>query len=422
MITSTMKTLPSGRVAEHSIVDYQFQKAAAVMNLEEYFEEMLSLPYREMSVQIPLRRDDGSIMVLRGYRVQHNAARGPYKGGIRYHPEADLEEVRSLAALMTWKTALVNIPFGGAKGGVQVDPDQLSRTERERMTRTFFQKIDTIIGVYRDIPAPDVNTNPETMAWAMDEYGRKHGYTPAVVTGKPVELGGSLGRTEATGRGTFLVARAACEDHDIDVKGSRVVIQGFGNVGSWAAKYFHEAGSKIVAVGDNRGAIRDPDGLDVPALMEWTARNRSVAGFPGAFPMDPAELLTTECDILVPAALGGVINRQIAPRLRCRILIEAANSPTSPLADDILHEMGITVVPDIIVNAGGVIVSYFEWTQNLQQLQWTLEEVNSRLETKILKAYREVADLAKKKDILLRTAAYVLAIDRVAVASRLRGL
>jgi len=417
-----MKTLPSGRVAGHSIVEYQFQKAAALMALEDHYEQLLTMPYREMAIQLPLRRDNGTIEILRGYRVQHNAARGPYKGGIRFHPEADLEEVRSLAALMTWKTALVEIPFGGAKGGVQIDPYKISMTEKERLTRSFTQKIDSIIGPYRDIPAPDMNTDPTTMAWMMDEYGKKHGHTPAIVTGKPVELGGSLGRTEATGKGTFLVGRAACEDHNIPLKNARVVIQGFGNVGSWTAKYFHEAGSKIIAIADVKGAIHNPDGIDITALWQFQKNNKTIVGFPGAMPMDPAELLFLECELLIPAALGGVISRANAPQLKCKMVIEAANSPTSPLAEDILAETGIVVLPDILVNAGGVIVSYFEWTQNLQQMQWTVDDVNARLENKIIKAYKDVHALAREKNISHRTAAYVLAIDRVAVACRLRGL
>jgi glutamate dehydrogenase (NAD(P)+) len=420
--TPAMKKLPSGRLAEHSIVEYQFAKAASLMHLDEHYEQLLTSPYREMTVQLPLRRDTGKLEILRGYRVQHNAARGPYKGGVRYHPEADLEEVRSLAALMTWKTALVDIPFGGAKGGVQVDPYQLSRVEKERLTRTFIQKIDSIIGVYRDIPAPDMNTDSTTMAWMMDQYGKKHGHTPACVTGKPIELGGSLGRTEATGRGTVFVAKAACQDWGIDLKGARVAIQGFGNVGSWAALFFHQEGAKVVAVSDIRGAVHNPDGIDIPALREYSDKNKSVVGFEGAAAIEANKLLTVECDLLVPAALGGVITREIAEQLQCKMVIEAANSPTSPLADDILQAKGIPVLPDILVNAGGVIVSYFEWTQNLQQLQWTEEEVNQRLERKILTAYRDTYHLAKQKEIEMRTAAYVLSIDRVARASRLRGL
>jgi glutamate dehydrogenase (NAD(P)+) len=421
-MTAAMKTLPSGRVAEHSIVEYQFEKAKAFMSLDEHYHALLTSPYREMTVQLPLRRDNGKLEILRGYRVQHNAARGPYKGGIRYHQEADLEEVRSLAALMTWKTALVDIPFGGAKGGVQVDPYGLSRAEKERLTRTFIQKIDSIIGVYRDIPAPDMNTDPETMAWMMDQYGKKHGHTPAIVTGKPVELGGSLGRTEATGRGSFMVAKAACEDYGIELKGARVVIQGFGNVGSWAAKYFHEAGAKVIAISDIRGAIKNFDGIDVAALTKHVAQQRTIVGYPDAEAMDPNDLLTVECELLVPAALGGVINKVKADQLRCKIVIEAANAPTTPPAEELLATRGVPVVPDILCNAGGVIVSYFEWTQNLQQLQWSEDEVNRRLETKILKAYRDTHALAMEKNTLLRTAAYVLAIERVARASRLRGL
>jgi len=416
-----MKTLASGRIAGHAIVEYQYEKAASHINLAPHFHHLLTTPYREMTVQIPLRRDDGSLDVLQGYRVQHNAARGPYKGGVRYHPEADLEEVRSLAALMTWKTALVDIPFGGAKGGVRVDPATLSMAEKERLTRKFIERIDPIIGPHRDIPAPDMNTDGMTMAWMMDQYGRKHGHTPAIVTGKPVELGGTLGRTEATGNGTVMVAKEACRDFGIELKGAKVAIQGFGNVGAWAAHFFALEGAKVIAVSDLKGGIVCQDGFDIDALNRHVKATKSVVDFPGSTPITQNDLLCLECDLLVPAALGGVITRQRAGKLRCKMVVEAANSPTSPLAEDILAERGIIVLPDVLVNSGGVIVSYLEWTQNLQQFQWEVERVNDILHHKITNAYQEVMSVVKEREVPIRTAAYILSIDKVARACQLRG-
>jgi glutamate dehydrogenase (NAD(P)+) len=422
MTTTQLRTLASGRISGHEIVRYQFEKANEHVQLDEHYQHLLTMPYREMAVQLPLRRDDGSMQILQGYRVQHNAARGPYKGGVRYHHEADLEEVRSLAALMTWKTALVDIPFGGAKGGVRVDARTLSRNEKERLTRTFIEKIDTIIGPQRDIPAPDMNTNAEVMGWMMDQYGKKHGHTLEIVTGKPIELGGSKGRNEATGRGTVLVGCEAARDHGIDINGARIAIQGFGNVGSWAATFFAERGAKIIAVSDINGGITNPEGLDIAELTKYVEKKGEVADFPGTTNITQDELLQLECELLVPAALGGVINKEMAANLKCKMVIEAANSPTSPYADDVLRERGIPVVPDILVNAGGVIVSYLEWTQNIQSVQWELEAVNTMLEKKIVPAYKHVLEVSKEDDVDLRTAAYIISIDQVARAAKARGL
>src|SRR6185295_301537 len=351
----------------------------------------------------------------------HNGSRGPYKGGIRYHPEVDLHEVRGLAALMTWKTALLDIPFGGAKGGIACAPWEMSQGELERLTRKFIQRISIILGPNRDIPAPDMYTNAQTMAWIMDQYGRKHGYTPAVVTGKPLEVGGSQGREAATGRGTILVLEHAARSFGLPVDGATAVIQGFGNVGSFAARFFHELGGKVTAVSDVSGGLHDPAGLDVPALLAHVARNRTIQGFGQGRAVSNDDLLTLPCDFLIPAALGGVINRRNAERIQARFVIEAANAPTTPTADQVLADRGVIVVPDILVNAGGVTVSYFEWVQNLQQFYWDEEQVNRELGKRMARAWENVHGVHLEKKVNLREAAYVIAIDRVARAESLRG-
>ena len=347
-----------------------FDQAAERLNLPVGVREMLRLPWRELKVQIPVRMDNGKVNVFTGYRVQHNGARGPYKGGVRYHPDADLEEVRALSSLMTWKTALANIPYGGAKGGVQVDPGKLSQDELNRLTRRYTQSIEHIIAPSRDIPAPDLGTNAQTMAWMMDAYGQIQGHSPAIVTGKPVELGGSLGREAATGRGVFYILQEAASDHSLRLDGIRVVIQGFGNVGSWAARIMTQAGIKVIAISGVDGGIYNPNGIDVDALYEYQIQSGGVSGFAGGDDMSNKDLLELECDVLIPAAIDNVINADNAANIRAGLVLEAANHPTTPEADEILEERGITVLPDILVNAGGVIVSYFEWTQNIQEFRW----------------------------------------------------
>ena len=402
--------------------DDQFNRAADLIGLDEKTRLSLNVPDRELMVEVPLRKDDGSLESYRGYRVQHNNSRGPFKGGIRFHEEVDLDEVRSLAALMTWKTALVDIPYGGGKGGISVDPSKLSALELERLSRRFFRAINPIIGVNRDIPAPDVNTNPQIMAWFMDEYGMINGHTPGIVTGKPIELGGSLGRNAATGRGTAIIARETANLLNMDLNGAKVVIQGFGNVGSFAGNFLNEMGSKIIAVSDVNGGLIDPNGLDIPSLIEHNEKNKTIKGFSQGKAISNDEILNVECDFLIPAALGGVIHKMNVDKLNCKVIIEAANGPVTPPADDILFKKGIHVVPDILTNAGGVTVSYFEWVQNLQQFQWTEDEVNAKLESKMVAAFKEVGNMMKSKDTSMRMAAFAVAIDRVANSFELRGV
>ena len=413
------------RLSTNLIVENQFEIAANLIGLEPSMQVLLKSPFRTVSVEVPVRMDDGRLEVFRGYRVQHNGARGPCKGGVRYHPEADEEEVLGLATTMTWKTALLDIPFGGAKGGVQVRARDLSQRELEAITRQFTRRIALFLGPYRDIPAPDMNTNPQVMAWMLDEYSAKYGYTPAAVTGKPIALGGSLGREEATGRGAMIIMQSYGRDAGIPIKGGRVVIQGFGNVGAHLALFLHEQGAKVVAVSDVNGGLHNENGLDVPSLFEHTyIRRKPVAEFDGGDAMSDAddEIWKVSCDWLVPAALGSVITKEKnANTIDCKVVVEAANSPTTPIADKILEARGIQVLPDFLVNAGGVVVSYFEWTQNLQQEPWTLEQVNRRLQAKMTKAYEIVRELAESKGVPWRTSALAIALQRVADAEALRG-
>ena len=412
------QTMSAGAISKS-----QFDLAADLLGLEPYMRRLLVAPFRSVSVEVPVRMDDDRIEVFSGYRVQHNGARGPCKGGIRFHPEADEEEVVGLATTMTWKTALLDIPFGGAKGGVQVDPRKLSIRELEAVTRVFTRRISIVLGPYRDIPAPDMGTNAQCMAWLLDEYSARAGYSPAVVTGKPIALGGSLGREEATGRGTVYCMQEYSRDFNLPIKGSRVVIQGFGNVGAHLALYAHELGAKVIATTDVDGGLHNDKGLDIPKLFAHAYRERKpVADFPGGQRITNDELWKIPCEWLVPAALGGVIARETNARtIDCKVVVEAANSPTTPVADRILEERGIPVLPDFLVNAGGVVVSYFEWVQNLQQHPWTLEKVNTELHTKMKTAYAQVRDIVKDKGVPWRTAAYVIALGRVAEAERLRG-
>ncbi len=420
--TSAPQTAPHTEDDPLAILNAEFEKAATILKLDSALKTLLREPYRELHVQVPVKMDDGKLQVFHGYRIQHNAVRGPYKGGIRYHQAVDRDEVLALATLMTWKTAIVDIPFGGAKGGVAVDPTKLSTRELQSLTRGFTNKIDLIIGPHRDVPAPDVNTNPTMMAWMMDEYGKKHGYTPGIVTGKPVALGGSLGRTEATGRGVVFTIVEACKAYKISLKGATVAIQGFGNVGSFTAKFLHELGAKVIAVTDVGGGVFSAKGLDVPKLLDHAAKHKTVQGFPGADALSNDEIFTTKCDILVPAALGGVFPRQVAEKIDCKLIAEAANNPSSLDADRIFEERGIPVIPDILCNAGGVTVSYFEWAQNLQQYRWEEARVNDELEKYMKRAFREVYEISMREKCSLRTAAYVLGISRVAEATRLRVL
>ncbi len=403
-------------------VNWFFARAAEINKLSDAAIAVLSQTYRELQVQVPVRRDSGGLSVFTGYRVQHNAARGPYKGGIRFHQNADLDEVRALASLMTWKTALVDIPFGGAKGGVKVDPRTLSTTELERMSRAYFGQISHIIGPQRDIPAPDMNTNAQVMSWFMDEYGRRKGHTPEIVTGKPIALGGSLGREAATGRGCVIAMNEACKDKGLPVE-STLAIQGFGNVGSWAARLAHAQGTKVVAVSDIDGAIHDRRGLDVDALVLHVAATGSVVGFVGADAITNEELLSLDVDVLMPAALGEVITVENVTEVSAKIIIEAANHPVTPAADEDLASRGVLVVPDILANAGGVTVSYFEWVQNHQNIAWEEDDVNRRLEKRMVKAYGECRDFMHAKDEArtMREAGFALAVARVVEAATLRG-
>ncbi|MBW3592344.1 MAG: glutamate dehydrogenase [Actinobacteria bacterium] len=412
---------PEREINPFEAVTLFFDRAAAHIGLADEMRAVLRTTYRELTVQVPVRMDDGSLQVLTGYRVQHNGARGPYKGGIRYHPDADLDEVRALASLMTWKTALVDIPFGGAKGGVQCDARAMSAAERQRLTRRFTQQISYVLGVNRDIPAPDVNTDAQTMAWMMDAYSQRYGYTPAIVTGKPVELGGSLGREAATGRGCVFCLEEAAKDLGIALDGATVAVQGFGNVGSWFARLVTELGCRVVAVSDVSGAIHDPHGLDVHAVLAHERESGSVVGAAGTESLTNEELLELDVDVLVPAALDGVINRRNAERIRARVILEAANHPVTPDADDILHEAGKIVVPDILANAGGVTVSYFEWVQNIQQFRWEEERVNDELRKVMARAWKNVHGRATVDAIPLRLAAFATAVETVERADRLRG-
>ncbi|MEB3223820.1 MAG: Glu/Leu/Phe/Val dehydrogenase dimerization domain-containing protein [Candidatus Sericytochromatia bacterium] len=401
--------------------NYYFRQAAKVMDLGEHVQALLLNPYREITVNIPIELDSGEVRVFTGYRIQHNKSRGPLKGGLRYHPQVDLDETRSLASLMTWKTAIVDIPFGGGKGGITVDPHALSEREIERLTRKFIEQIHESIGPMKDIPAPDMNTNAQVMAYVMSEYSKFYGHSPAVVTGKPLDLHGSAGREEATGRGTLYVAEEALRATGRDIEGATFVVQGFGNVGSHACRLIAERGGKILATSDVNGGIYAPQGLDVPALVAYMAQHRTIKGFPGAEPISNEELLLLECDVLVPAALGHVLTKENANEVRAKLIVEAANAPTTPEADEIFERRGIMVVPDILANAGGVTVSYFEWTQNIQQFSWDLEKVNLELRRIMLKAFHTVYKVATEKKLSMRTAAFVVGIGRVGKATVLQG-
>ncbi|QDG51491.1 glutamate dehydrogenase [Persicimonas caeni] len=398
------------------------QQAFDVLDLSEEEVILLETPSREVKVELIIRMDDGSMGNFIGYRVQHDDSRGPFKGGLRYHPQADLDHVRSLASLMTWKTALIDVPYGGAKGGIQVDPTQLSLAELERLTRRFTQRVHEFIGPTTDIPAPDMNTDASVMAWIFDEYSNHHGFNPAVVTGKPVDLHGSHGREAATGRGAMYAIREVLERDGRGLEGTSFVIQGFGNVGSWAAKLLHEAGAKVLAVSDIKGGIYNPDGLDPLAVLEHAYETSSVVDCKNSEPVSNEDLLELECDVLVPAALGDVITEENAADIKADYVLEAANAPTSFEGDQILNERGVTVVPDIYCNAGGVTVSYFEWAQNIQHFSWPETRVNAELEKRMIAAHKHIRGLKNKHDVSLRTAAFIGAIERVREATTMRGL
>ncbi len=401
--------------------NYYFDQAATLLDLTENMRTMMIVPDRELRVEIAIEMDNGQIGNFIGYRVQHDNARGPFKGGLRYHPHVDQDEARSLASLMTWKTAVVDIPFGGGKGGMNCDPSTLSRGEMERLTRRFVQQIHDFIGPDKDIPAPDVGTNAQVMAWIMSEYAKFHGFHPAVSLANRSSCTGSAGREAATGYGVALMVREVLHKLDRVVPASTVAIQGYGNVGGHTARILHEEGAKIVAVSDAYGAIFQPEGIDIPDLDKHVGVNRKVVGFPGGDKGTNEQLLTTEVDVLIPAALGGVFDASLAREVRARVIVEAANSPTWPEADEVFRARGIPVVPDILANAGGVVVSYFEWVQNLQNFRWTLDRVQNEQETRMIEAFHKVYELAQRRDVSMRTAAFILAINRVGRAGRWRG-
>jgi glutamate dehydrogenase (NAD(P)+) len=392
------------------------------MGLSTNMRVLLLTPVREVKVQVALELDDGQISTFIGYRTQHDKARGPMKGGLRFHPDVDEDEVRALAALMTWKTAVVNIPYGGAKGGISVDVHRLSPGELERITRKFVDEIHDVIGPDKDIPAPDMGTNAQVMAWIMSQYEKYHGFNPACVTGKPVELHGAEGREEATGRGVAILTRRLLEHQKQSVQGSRIAIQGFGNVGTFAARFLNEMGAKVVAVSDQHGGVHNPEGLDIPALLKHAAQHSRVSGFPGTDAISNDQLLAAEVDVLIPAAIGGVLTKENAAHVRAKYIVEAANGPTRPEADDVFEKRGILVLPDILANAGGVTVSYFEWVQNRQHFKWELERVRTELDKILSESFDRVLRIAEEKKVALRVAAYILGIGRVGRATVLAGL
>jgi glutamate dehydrogenase (NAD(P)+) len=410
-----------GAVSDIDIVRHYFDTACDRLEVADDKREVLRTSYRETSVQIPVRQHDGKIHVYTGYRVQHNGARGPYKGGLRYHPSVDLDEVRALAMLMTWKTAIVGLPFGGAKGGIDCAGDELRQDELQAITRSFMDKIHKVIGPNRDIMAPDVNTSAQVMAWLMDEYGKLSGHTPAVVTGKPVALEGSYGRESATGRGLVYMFREAAPRAGLTPSEATLVVQGFGNVGSWVARILAQLGVRMVGVSNADGAIRSEAGVDPNKLAEYVSKGGKITEFEGADPITADELLEIPCDVLVPAALGGMIHEGNADAISCRVLLEGANSPTTPAADDLLTDKGVLVIPDVMANAGGVVVSYFEWVQNMQHFRWEEREINDKLGNIMRRAFREVDALAKEKNMPLRHAAYEVGIRRVLETAQLRG-
>ncbi|MGQ9683150.1 MAG: Glu/Leu/Phe/Val family dehydrogenase [Anaerolineae bacterium] len=401
----------------------QFDKAANYLDLKPGTRETLRACKRELCVHFPVKMDDGTVRVFTGYRVHHSTSRGPCKGGIRYHPDVTYDEVRALAMWMTWKCAVVGIPYGGAKGGVVCDPKKMSLHEVENLTRRYATEIAVLMSPEGDIPAPDVNTNPQIMAWIMDTYSMHRGYsTPAVVTGKPIEIGGSLGRTEATGRGVMFTAREAMKVKGIPIEGATVAVQGFGNVGSIAAYLMQDKGCKIVAASDSQGGIYNPKGFDARDVIRFKRENGTVVGYPGTDTVTNEELLELPCDVLLPSALENCITAQNAPKIQAKVIAEGANGPTTPEADEILYDRGIFVVPDVLANAGGVTVSYFEWVQGLQFFFWSEKEINLQLRDIMVRSFEDVLGISQEKKVDMRVAAYILAISRVARAHELRGV
>jgi glutamate dehydrogenase (NAD(P)+) len=401
----------------------EFDGAARLLGLDPGIWKILTNPKRQIAVSCPVQMDNGEIEVFTGYRVQYNITLGPAKGGIRYHPDVTLDEVTALAAWMTWKCAVAHVPFGGGKGGIICDPTRMSRRELEALTRRYVAEIIDAIGPDKDVPAPDVNTNDQIMAWVMDTYSMHVGYTAtAVVTGKPIEMGGSLGRREATGRGVMIVTREAAKHLGLDIKGATVAVQGFGNVGSVSADLLAKIGARIVAVTDWKGGVHNPAGLDIVKMLDYAKRHKTIDGFPGGESLDNEQLFGLDVDVLVPAALENQITMENAPIIRARIVAEGANGPTTPDAHRLLHERGVFVIPDILANAGGVTTSYFEWVQDRHGYFWEEEEVNHRLEAKMVEAFRDVLDTSVRYKTDMRTAAYIVAISRVATVTRMRGM
>ncbi len=416
-----MPSVASVDLTPFEAVNFQVDRAARALGMPEHQQVGLKTPFREVMVELPLHRDDGTMRTYHGYRIQHDNSRGPMKGGLRFHPRVELDEVRALASLMTWKTAVVDVPFGGAKGGIDCDPAELTRKELEYLTRLFVGRIHMLIGENEDIPAPDVNTNPQVMAWIVDEYAKYRGFTPGIVTGKPLPLGGLVGRLSATGRGVAIVTERAAPDVGVTLRGARVAVQGFGNVGSWAAHSLAALGARVVAVSDVHGGVFHGDGLDVEALMAESRSTGSIIGFDGVERISNEELLALDVDILVPAALEEAIRADNAGDVRARMVVEGANAPVTPSADDMLMTRGITVVPDILANAGGVTGSYFEWVQNTQRFRWSAQRVEDELVRTLTTAYGDVRAAAREFDCSLRTGAFILAVRRVAEATELRG-
>jgi glutamate dehydrogenase (NAD(P)+) len=414
-------------MAEHGAIFgamlQEFDLAARILNLEPGIWKILTHPKRQIIVSCPVQMDNGEIEVFTGYRVQYNITLGPAKGGIRYHPEVSLDEVTALAAWMTWKCAVAHIPFGGGKGGVICDPTRMSRRELEALTRRYVAEIVDAIGPEKDVPAPDVNTNDQIMAWFMDTYSMHVGHTAtAVVTGKPIEMGGSLGRREATGRGVMIVTREAARHLGFSLKGATAAVQGFGNVGSVSADLIAKEGAKIVAVTDWKGGVYNKNGLDITKMLEFTKQNKTIDGFPGGESIENEDLFKLDVDVLVPAALENQITAENAPSIKAKIVTEGANGPTTPEAHRLLHERGVFVIPDILANSGGVTTSYFEWVQDRHGYFWPEAEVNSKLEAKMVEAFDDVLETSKKYKVDLRTAAYIVAISRVATVTKMRGM
>jgi glutamate dehydrogenase/leucine dehydrogenase len=419
-----MSSNVSEKINPFQIALKQLEEAAKILNLDKGMFDVLSHPKRVLTVSIPVKMDDGSMRVFTGYRSQHNDARGPYKGGIRYHPDVTIDEVKALSMWMTWKCAIADIPYGGGKGGIICNPKEMSENELERMTRRFAYMISDIIGPHTDIPAPDVYTGGKEMAWIMDTYSALKGnfVQPELITGKPIPIGGSLGRNEATGRGLAYTVREAAKELGINMKESTTVVQGFGNAGQFSSKLVQDQGGKVIAASDTQGAIINSEGISADALMKHKKETGSVVGFDGSRSISNEELLETECTILIPAALENQITKNNAGKIKAKIVAEAANGPTTPEADEVLYENGILVIPDILANGGGVTVSYFEWLQNLRRDYWTEEEVNNRLDKNITKSFHDVYDAHKKYNVDMRKAATLLAINRVAEATKIRGI